>query len=371
MTIKSILKNFLTSNIKYSDSTSYRRIIMVNSIMTLTAVILFIFTYIQFYIIQDYQAAILDAVAGILSLGNLVYLRIKKDIELSAFLAVVIFMVFMIIFINANQNTNFGLIWSIFLPFLAIRFTGIKKGLFLTIIFYFIMAYLAYNGIGIWNQGNWILVDFLRFIISGIVLTTIIYLAESAYTLADKELEQVRTQETEMLDKLGKQAITDALTQMYNRRHFNKKANEMLNTVKENDSFLALLILDIDYFKNYNDYYGHHAGDEVLIKVAKKLMDFSADIGYAFRMGGEEFAILGESHSSQEIVEKIKMLNQEIENLAIEHKDSAISTNLTVSCGLCIKKIGEETNIDLLYKKADKALYTAKDSGRNRLEITS
>ena len=371
MTIKNIFKNFITSNAEYNDNVSYRRIMMVNGIMSLTALIFFIFTYINFFVTQNHTVAIFDLVAGLASVLNILYLRIKKNIQISAFLAVIILIAFMITFILDNQNTHFGIIWSIFVPFIAINLNGKIKGLYLSIFFYSIMFYLAFDGIGTWNDGAWIMIDFIRFAIASIVLTLIIYMSESVHSIADKELQQIRVKERAMIVSLERQAITDGLTSMHNRHHFNEESEKILESVKNNNEFLAFLILDIDYFKNYNDQYGHQAGDEALVLVAKELMNFTKDMGYAFRMGGEEFAILTRSSNRDRTIKKFGTLNKRIEDLAIEHKDSAVACTLTVSGGLCIHKVKDDDNIDTLYKLADKALYTAKHSGRNRLEIVS
>ena len=371
MTIKSIFKNFITSNAEYNDNVSYRRIMMVNGMMSLTAVIFFIFAYINFFVTQNHTVVIFDLVAGLASILNILYLRIKKNIQIAAFLAVIILIAFMIAFILDNQNTHFGIIWSIFVPFIAISFNGKTKGLYLSVFFYSIMFYLAYDGIGTWNDGAWIMIDFMRFTISSIVLTSVIYISESAHIAADEELQLTRMKEKAMIASLERQTITDCLTGMHNRYYFNEESEKVLESVKNNNEFLAFLILDIDYFKNYNDHYGHQAGDDALRMVAQVLMDFTEDMGHTFRMGGEEFAILTRSSNRDRTIKKFQTLNKRIEDLAIAHNDSTVASILTVSGGLCICKVKDDMNIDTLYKLADKALYIAKESGRNRLEIVS
>ena len=164
-------------------------------------------------------------------------------------------------------------------------------------------------------------------------------------------------------------SITDELTQLYNRRYFNLKINEEINRAKREKNYFSFLIMDIDYFKQYNDTYGHQAGDLALKKVSlmlKKKTSRASD--FAFRLGGEEFGIITilDKEKSIEFANSIK---NEIENLQIEHKASKVSKYLTISIGIVSKKGDAITNSDILFKEADDCLYEAKKLGRNSIFI--
>lgn len=164
-------------------------------------------------------------------------------------------------------------------------------------------------------------------------------------------------------------SITNELTQLYNRRYFNLKINEEINRAKREENYLSLLIMDIDYFKQYNDTYGHQEGDLALKKVAlvlKKKTSRASD--FAFRLGGEEFGIIT-TLDKQKAIEFATSIKNEIENLQIEHKASEVSKYLTISIGIVSKKGIEITNSDSLYKEADDCLYEAKKLGRNSIFI--
>lgn len=164
-------------------------------------------------------------------------------------------------------------------------------------------------------------------------------------------------------------SITDELTHLYNRRFFNKKINEEINRAKRENNYFSFLIMDIDYFKQYNDTYGHQKGDIVLEKVAtvlKKKASRASD--FAFRLGGEEFGIIT-TLDREKAVEFANSIKNEIENLQIEHEASEISKYLTISIGIVSKKGEAITNSDLLYKEADDCLYEAKKLGRNSIFI--
>jgi|GEM_PF-944036 len=162
-----------------------------------------------------------------------------------------------------------------------------------------------------------------------------------------------------------KLSITDDLTKLYNRRHFNELFQQELNRVKRDHNTLAFVMIDIDFFKLYNDTYGHQAGDDALIQVARVLKDFTNRAGdNAFRLGGEEFGLILISKNNEKIEKHLQTLLNAIEELSIEHKNSSVSKHITASLGYVLTT--NEANVDELYKKADNALYRAKTNGRNQ-----
>ncbi|MDY0052115.1 MAG: sensor domain-containing diguanylate cyclase [Aliarcobacter sp.] len=164
-------------------------------------------------------------------------------------------------------------------------------------------------------------------------------------------------------------SITDELTQLYNRRFFNTKIEEELNRAKREDNYFSFLIMDIDYFKEYNDTYGHQAGDKALEKVAEVLRNYTnRSSDFAFRLGGEEFGIIT-TLERDKVMEFGNTIKNKIENLQIEHKKSSISKYLSISIGITSKKGFELLNSKVLYKEADDALYIAKNKGRNCIFI--
>jgi len=167
-------------------------------------------------------------------------------------------------------------------------------------------------------------------------------------------------------------SITDSLTKVYNRRHFNSIFESIINRAKRNNKIFSFLMLDIDFFKEYNDSYGHAKGDEVLYKVAQRIKTLikRAD-DYCFRLGGEEFGIAYQSLTIDEANKLAEKIRIEIENLKIEHKKSSVSEFLTVSIGM-INISNDKLNDKLndIYRNADLLLYKAKENGRNKIEIS-
>lgn len=160
-------------------------------------------------------------------------------------------------------------------------------------------------------------------------------------------------------------SITDELTQLYNRRFFNTKIEEEINRAKRENNSFSLLIMDIDYFKEYNDTYGHQEGDSALAKVASVLKNYTnRSSDFAFRLGGEEFGIIT-LLDKEKVTEFAMLIKNEVEKLEIEHKTSIASSYLTISIGITSKEYYNISNSTILYKEADDALYKAKSNGRN------
>ena len=163
-------------------------------------------------------------------------------------------------------------------------------------------------------------------------------------------------------------SITDGLTNIYNRRYFDEIFPKIINNAKRKDELVAFLFMDIDHFKQYNDNYGHQKGDDVLIKFAKCLKDsLHRSSDFAFRLGGEEFAIVFQPETKEKAIEFANTIKKNIKELQIKHEFSTVRLYITASMGLVCKNA---KNIDdNIYKEADDLLYEAKKSGRNQIKV--
>ncbi len=155
----------------------------------------------------------------------------------------------------------------------------------------------------------------------------------------------------------------DPLTSAYNRRYFFIKLKEELERVKRYNRPMSLAVLDIDDFKKINDTYGHPVGDVVLVELAKTIKRNIRSTDVFARVGGEEFAIIFTETDVKGAAKKCEMLRSEIEKLTIRTYGRVI--NLTISIGVTQAKPTD--TVDTLYKRADKALYRAKQTGKNRV----
>jgi len=169
---------------------------------------------------------------------------------------------------------------------------------------------------------------------------------------------------------LEKLATTDFLTQIANRRGFEQLMQKQWEQLSLNCMPLFLILCDIDYFKQYNDHYGHLAGDEVLILVAEVIrsqVELFTDL--VARYGGEEFGIVISGINQEQIIELIENIRQKIYLINITHKSSSVSDRLTLSFGLASIIPSPEATPQCLINRADKALYQAKVNGRNCYSI--
>jgi len=173
-------------------------------------------------------------------------------------------------------------------------------------------------------------------------------------------------QKTALLEHLS---LIDGLTGVANRRQFDEKLSESIRYADRNHRGISLLILDIDYFKQYNDTYGHVKGDEVLKSVAKSLKQNAArPMDFVARYGGEEFAILLIDASPDEGLLVAEKVRTAIENLSIQHKGSPFGI-VTVSIGATHIGSDHLARIDSneFISDADSCLYMAKEQGRNKI----
>jgi diguanylate cyclase (GGDEF)-like protein len=170
---------------------------------------------------------------------------------------------------------------------------------------------------------------------------------------------------TDLLERI---ALQDGLTEIPNRRYFDRKLVEEWNRQSRHQRPLALLMIDIDHFKLYNDHYGHGAGDDCLRRVAQALAKVptrSADL--VARYGGEEFVVLlpeTEASGARKVAERMRAA---IRALAIPHAHSPVADQVTLSIGASLHQAQQPaTNAEVLKQAADQALYQAKQAGRDR-----
>ena len=172
------------------------------------------------------------------------------------------------------------------------------------------------------------------------------------------------SERAELIDLLKKQAVTDALTGLPNRREFLDFVDKVLDT----DDLLSAFILDIDYFKKINDSYGHDIGDEVLRVLAKVGMSIPHESGLFARWGGEEFVAALPGADAALVHRIAETLRRRFEEQDFEHAWRVKPIPFTVSIGVVTREAGER-DVDALMRRADRALYAAKDSGRNRVKV--
>lgn len=197
-----------------------------------------------------------------------------------------------------------------------------------------------------------------------------------------KELEILKSQNENLIKKLEeyhkdvvrlntelkiakKEANIDFLTGLVNRRSFDRALNEMIKDFIQREYSFSLILMDLDDFKNVNDTYGHPAGDEVLREVAQLLRLFLRANTLIARIGGEEFAIILPGVELENAVKVAGRIRKILENREIKFKNHIIK--ITASFG--VTQVRKDDNLNTLYERVDKALYKAKNNGKNRVEF--
>ncbi|MGZ9067349.1 MAG: GGDEF domain-containing protein, partial [Burkholderiales bacterium] len=185
----------------------------------------------------------------------------------------------------------------------------------------------------------------------------------------DEMAGQLQTRDAKLrkaLDELRTQAVTDSLTELYNRRYFWDELGRELIAARRKGLVFSLILMDIDYFKNVNDTWGHEAGDLVLKACADLLRSSIRGSDIAVRYGGEEFAMLLPETSAEVAEERVETLRREIEAMEVPYGSAGI--RITASFGIA-QYDGVTRDAASLMRSVDEALYEAKQSGRNRVTV--
>jgi c-di-GMP phosphodiesterase len=169
--------------------------------------------------------------------------------------------------------------------------------------------------------------------------------------------------------RLESLSITDSLTEIHNRRYFDYSLKREFKSATWRKEKFGLLIIDVDYFKDYNDFYGHVRGDKVLKMVAAEIKKYvNNSVEDVFRIGGEEFAVLISDATDREVDRIALDIVTNVELLEIEHEKSDVSKFITISIGAVnINGSRDSMSNEDLYNLADNNLYKAKEGGRNRV----
>jgi len=169
-------------------------------------------------------------------------------------------------------------------------------------------------------------------------------------------------------DLLAELSLLDGLTGVANRRYFDSMLDQEWNRCQRSFKPLSLIMIDVDHFKLYNDYYGHGMGDECLKKITKalrKTLKRPADL--LARYGGEEFVVLLPEMNEKEAVNVAEKLCENVAGLLIPHKQSDTKSTVTISLGCASTTPKQDNTAEQLLKQADECLYAAKAQGRDKV----
>lgn len=214
-------------------------------------------------------------------------------------------------------------------------------------------------------SGNVLLIAIMGLICSKVMYTMRVHSIQQQLILCEKNkqnellMKQLHEKNTEMNELTHR----DALTGLYNRRAFNKYMERLQE--KNSKEAVIFVMIDIDYFKRYNDHYGHVMGDHVLVQVAQLLQQFANKRGdFVSRWGGEEFMYIALEAEEQQLSLAIQLM---IEEASIAHENSPTAPFVTLSIGVYKTIIEPTVPMNYYYELVDRALYSSKSNGRNQI----
>lgn len=250
--------------------------------------------------------------------------------------------------------------WAIIMVFITMFLLGRRSGLFICIVYIVLTVITLWWKYGIGSQ-QLALIGLANFTVLYAVSFVFAIYSENTRLDVEKQLKETNLK----LEILSKQ---DGLSGLYNRRYFDQFLSKEWHRSRRESLPLSLIMADIDFFKNYNDAYGHLEGDDC-IKIVSQTIQASLSRPYdtAARYGGEEFVVVlpnTDSFGAKQIAQNIK---QKLQEKAHPHKDSTAAKFVTLSFGIATIVPDESGTIEDLISLADKALYRSKKEGRNRI----
>jgi len=360
--MKQFFYRFLSADINTADPAALRVMMTANAFLFITAGICLLAAFLNIFVMGSITIAILDAIAFIISLFAMIDLHRNHVIKRAVIVGSGNLFFLLIAFAYLNQGNEFGLIWTIFFPIFVLPLIGDKKGLVLSTVFYIILFSMAYHGIGVWDNGEWSQKAFIRLFLASTVLTYLVYAYVATLAHTDLELQRIHDKEARYIEELHRLSVTDSLTGLYNRRRINEVLEEYVNNANRYKDIFSLILFDVDDFKHINDRYGHNTGDQVLTHIAETAKNILRKTDYIGRWGGEEFLILLPKTEKKDAVEIAEKLRIEIQTILFPE-------TFSVTCSFGVAEYFEHLEIDSIVNNADKAMYHAKNSGKNRVCI--
>jgi len=209
------------------------------------------------------------------------------------------------------------------------------------------------------------MIAFYVFTIVVLFMRHILLNQDEKRTTAEELLQKNNRKINELNNQLELLSKTDSLTGLYNRRYFDEMINLEWNRGLRSNNAMSCILFDIDYFKDYNDFYGHQDGDRCLKNVSTLMQDSFRRAGdIVARYGGEEFIVVMADSEQGDTIAAIEHFQMELEKLKIPHEQSGVAKHITMSIGFFIQVPSRDESVEDIIRKADEALYRAKSDGR-------
>ncbi len=345
------LKKILVSGHTF-ESNEYElrlKFILFNSLLIFNIFIVTIATIARLSHAQ-YTHALIDAIYVLLASSTFILARYKKK-NFDKLVYFVIFFSYSIVTLSfyGGLNPLAGIGWYFILLMITFFLKGHKEGVVVFIISLITIVYISYF------KHLFTSIEIFLGMIPFLGSLFFMYFFEKL----NKALKDTIEEQKELYHH---QAQYDGLTKIPNRSLFLDRLSQSIKSAKRSKTKVAVLFIDLDYFKEINDSLGHDIGDSVLVEVAKRLNAQIRESDTVARLGGDEFAIIIDSFNDMKIVNNI--VKKLFDSMACSHECKGHNLKLSVSLGITIFPEDSE-NMETLLQNADKAMYRAKNSGRN------
>jgi len=347
---------FKIMQLKNADNISRRTIAA--ELITLFAYIIAITVTILAYIQENRTLFYTNlTLLCLITIATVVFIR--KNIHWVANILLIIMSVGIIWGTYINNGRDNVFYWGFLsVTFMMISF-GHKKGLIAAAIFYAFLYAIMFQFIG----DSLSISGYVRFVVVSVMIVLTSFFYEYSISSTFDQLNSLN-------EKLTLMTKIDSLTGLYNRRYFDEIFETQCKIAKRSHRLFVFAMIDVDFFKLFNDTYGHLSGDEVLKTIAQTIQgNLKRADDYAFRLGGEEFGLCFSVEHERDAHLLLEELRQSIENLKIANIHNTNAPYVTVSIGFYVLKPHMSYDRDTIYKASDDALYEAKHRGRNRVEI--
>jgi diguanylate cyclase (GGDEF)-like protein len=339
---------------------NHTQMIRKRSIIRVMALIYFVFTFIlginHIYTHQSISTISLVLLFNaFLSLGNIVLLANDKvSDQISSYFITIPLFFLMIYLVSTGGVANTGFLWIFVVPIVFLYLHGLKAGLKLLGIFLLSIIFILFVPNNLCLVTTYSFELRVRIILVFVLAILLASVYEYFNELLFKEIKIM----TYTLDQIANE---DQLTKIFNRRGILNFIE--LSKQKEISSY-GIILCDIDYFKNFNDTYGHEAGDKVLIHIANLIKQTIRKIGVVARWGGEEFLIFVPHKNQEQTYQIAQQIRQNVISNPIKIDDKELQVTLSIGF---VSTNQLDTNIDEIIKQADDYMYKAKQSGRDTI----
>lgn len=310
------------------------------------------------FYLQEMITGIFPAILSMVFIGSFIHYRLTNNLNFGIAIIGVVATAIMFGFIYFNQNESFGLVWALLYPPLMIMIFGHQTGVKLSVVAYVVFVALLFNGIGVWNNGLWDMTGIIRFSLGFIAMTYLSYILALGNDFSYDILVKKHDSEINKQKQMERLALTDSLTDTYNRFSLNQDFQNYPNyEVMSKENNMVFFIAQIDFFKDYVDEYGFKAGDDLLVHISNIIKNQMKPVnGKLYRITGSQFAGTVITKDITKSLMLIKEIQELVFNQAIPHENSP-QKKVHISIGITIDNHFETLSLARLMKKADEALY--------------